>query len=110
MKKEYNLFSNLISQCIHATKENIDRDWATRGLIQWKNYLEKLERKPFSKLTTKEIIELEFTSELKEALRNIDKTVYGNQRDKKLYKSFQDIEDFTQHRFQMKIEKIKDGN
>ena len=109
LKKEYNLFSNLISECIHSTKENIDRAWATRGLIQWKNYLEKLERKPFSKLTTKEILELDFTSELKEALRNIDKSVYGNQRDEKLYKSFQDIEDFTQHRFQMKIESIKNG-
>ena len=109
LKKEYSLFSNLISQCINAIKENVDRNWATKGLVHWKNYLEKLEHKPFSKLTTKEILELEFTSELKEALRTIDKSVYGNQRDKELYKSFQDIEDFTQHRFQMKIESIKNG-
>ena len=109
LKKEYNHFSDLISQCIHATKENVDQDWATTGLIQWKNYFEKLEGKPISKLTTKEILELEFTSELKEALGNIDKSVYGNKRDTKLYKSFQDIEDFTQHRFNMKIDSIKNG-
>ena len=76
---------------------------------QWKNYLERLELQPFSKLTTKEILALEFTSELKEALRNIDRSVYGNHRDAELYKSFQDIEDFTQHRFHMKIEDIKNG-
>ena len=109
LKKEYNLFSNLISQCIQATRENVDRNWANKGLTQWKNYIEKLERKPFSKYTTKEILELDFTSELNEALRNIDKSVYGNKKDPKLYKSFQDIEDFTQHRFHMKIEVIKNG-
>ncbi len=109
LKKEYNLFSNLISQCIQATRENVDRDWANIGLTQWKNYIEKLECKPFSKYTTKEILELDFTSELNEALRNIDKSVYGNKKDPELYKSFQDIEDFTQHRFHMKIEVIKNG-
>ena len=109
LKKEYNLFSNLISQCIQATRENVDRNWANKGLTQWKNYLEKLEHKPFSKYTTKEILELDFTSELNEALRNIDKSVYGNINDPELYKSFQDIEDFTQHRFHMKIEVIKNG-
>ncbi len=109
LKKEYLLFSNFISQSIHALKENVERDRAAQGLAQWKNYLEKLERQPISKLTTKEILALEFTSELKEALRNIDKSVYGNQRNIELYKSFQDIEDFTQHRFHMKIEDIKNG-
>ena len=109
LKKEYGLFSNFISQSIGVLKENVDRDRAAQGLTQWKNYLEKLELQPFSKLTTKEILALEFTSELKEALRNIDKNVYGNHRDTELYKSFQDIEDFTQHRFHMKIEDIKNG-
>ena len=109
LKKEYGLFSNFISQSIHALKENVDRERAAQGLTQWKNYLERLELQPFSKLTTKEILALEFTSELKEALRNIDRSVYGNHRDTELYKSFQDIEDFTQHRFHMKIEDIKNG-
>ena len=109
LKKEYGLFSNFISQSIHALKENVDRERAAQGLTQWKNYLERLELQPFSKLTTKEILALEFTSELKEALRNIDRSVYGNHRDAELYKSFQDIEDFTQHRFHMKIEDIKNG-
>ena len=109
LEKEYRIFSNFISQSIQSLKKNVERDRAAQGLAQWKIYLEKLERQPFSKLTTKEILALEFTSELKEALRNIDNSVYGNQKNMELYKSFQDIEDFTQHRFQMKIEDIKNG-
>jgi hypothetical protein len=109
LKKEYGLFSNFISQSINVLKESVDRERAAQSLTQWKNYLERIELQPFSKLTTKEILALEFTSELKEALRNIDKNVYGNHRDPELYKSFQDIEDFTQHRFHMKIEDIKNG-
>jgi len=109
LKKEYGLFSNFISQSINDLKKNVDRERAAQSLTQWKNYLERIELQPFSKLTTKEILALEFTSELKEALRNIDKNVYGNFRDPELYKSFQDIEDFTQHRFHMKIEDIKNG-
>ena len=109
LKKEYGLFSNFISQSINVLKESVDRERAAQSLTQWKNYLERIELQPFSKLTTKEILALEFTSELKEALRNIDKNVYGNHRDPELYKSFQDIEDFTQHRFHMKIADIKNG-
>jgi len=109
LKKEYGLFSNFISQLINLLKESVDQERAAQGLAHWKNYLERLELQPFSKLTTKEILALEFTSELKEALQNIDKNVYGNQKDPELYKSFQEVEDFTQHRFHMKIEDIKNG-
>jgi hypothetical protein len=109
LKKEYGLFSNFISQLINLLKESVDQERAAQGLTHWKNYLERLELEPFSKLTTKEILALEFTSELKEALQNIDKNVYGNQKDPELYKSFQEVEDFTQHRFHMKIEDIKNG-
>ncbi len=109
LKKEYGLFSNFISQLINLLKESVDQERAAQGLTHWKNYLERLELQPFSKLTTKEILALEFTSELKEALQNIDKNVYGNQKDPELYKSFQEVEDFTQHRFHMKIEDIKNG-
>ena len=109
LKKEYGLFSNFISPLINLLKESVDQERAAQGLTHWKNYLERLELEPFSKLTTKEILALEFTSELKEALQNIDKNVYGNQKDPELYKSFQEVEDFTQHRFHMKIEDIKNG-
>ena len=109
LKKEYGLFSNFISQLINLLKESVDQERAAQGLTHWKNYLERLELEPFSKLTTKEILALEFTSELKKALQNIDKNVYGNQKDPELYKSFQEVEDFTQHRFHMKIEDIKNG-
>ncbi len=68
-----------------------------------------LEDKPYTKLTTKEIMMLEYTKELKETLRNIDRSVYGRVPNEELYKEFQAVEDFTQHRYSVITDQIKNG-
>jgi hypothetical protein len=110
MRKEYLHFSQKLTQDIQELKTSGNRETAEHTVGFWKNYLEKLESYPFSKLTTREILSLEHTKELSEALHNIDRSIYGNIEDKDLYKSFQSIEDFTQHRYQRKMQELKDGN
>lgn len=48
-----------------------------KALIAWKNYLERLENKPFTTFTTREISDTISDSSLSEALRETDKVIYG---------------------------------
>ncbi|MCF0072652.1 hypothetical protein LZD49_19385 [Dyadobacter sp. CY261] len=53
---------------------------AEKAIIIWKNYLERLEKKPFATYTTREIIDNMPDDELAEALKNMDSIVYGQGR------------------------------
>jgi hypothetical protein len=48
-----------------------------KALILWKNYLERLENKPFTTFTTREISDNISDESLSEALRETDKIIYG---------------------------------
>lgn len=107
LKKEYIAFSEQLTVNIRSLKQTPDQKIAELAVTQWKQFLEKLENRPFSKLTTKEIMSLDYTNELNGTLKNIDRCVYGGKTDTSLYKDFQSIEDFTQHRYSVIIDQIK---
>ena len=110
LKKEYEQFSYKITLHINKLKEAPEPQIAESALTDWKKYLERLEKVPYSKYTTKEILAYENNRELKDTLKIIDRTVYGKVAQKDIFKSFQDIEDFTQHRYSMALDRIKNGD
>ncbi len=57
---------------------------AEKAIIIWKNYLEKLERRPFATFTTREIIDSMPDPALAEALRNLDGMIYGQVKSSKM--------------------------
>jgi hypothetical protein len=62
-----------------AREKNNIKD-AEKAIIIWKNYLERLEKKPFATYTTREIIDNMPDDELADALKNMDSIVYGQGR------------------------------
>lgn len=62
-----------------AREKNNIKD-AEKAIIIWKNYLERLEKKPFATYTTREIMDNMPDDELAEALKNMDSIVYGQGR------------------------------
>ncbi len=110
LRKEYEQFSYKISLHINNLKEEPAPQVAENALSDWKKYLERLEKVPYSKFTTKEILAFDNNQELKDTLKIIDRTVYGKVEQKEIFKSFQDIEDFTQHRYTMALDRIKNGD
>ena len=50
---------------------------AEKAIIVWKNYLERLEKKPFATYTTREIMDNMPDDSLAEALKNMDGIIYG---------------------------------
>ncbi len=58
---------------------------AEKAIIIWKNYLEKLEKRPFATFTTREIIDSMPDPELAEALKNLDGMIYGQVKSNKMH-------------------------
>ena len=109
LKKHYLAFSQKLTEHIHALQKDPNESIAESGLILWKNYQEKLEKSPFSKYTTKDILSLDYTGVLEKPLKSIDRMVYGKKRTDSIHQDFQQIEDFTQHRYLKKVEEINNA-
>ncbi len=78
-------------------------------LNDWKNYMESLEREPYTKLTTKELISLHADQRLKENLRSIDRYIYGSLTDRPLYENFEKLLDFSRERYELRKEEVSHG-
>ncbi len=66
---------------------------AEKAIIIWKNYLEKLEKRPFATFTTREIIDSMPDPILAEALRNLDGMIYGQVKSSKMHDFLEVLKD-----------------
>ncbi len=110
LRRDYLKFNEKLSYYISKLKEDQSTLITEEAVSYWKKYCEKLEKEPFSKLTTSEILRYDYTGELSDALHSIDRSIYGGIIDHQIYKSFQSIEDFTQNRYDRKLEQLKHGD
>ena len=76
-------------------------------LAVWKRYLERLEKKPISKLTTKEILVLHNNGQLRDNLRLIDRSIYGGEKGNDLFSGFDYLMKFSIEIYEQKIKEIK---
>lgn len=109
LKKQYQQFSEIFGSYITKLKVDPAPELAEKALVSWKGYQQRLDKVPFSVMTTKEILNNEFTQEIESPLRSIDRVVYGKRIQEDIFQDFQQIEDFTQERYSKKVEEIKDG-
>lgn len=80
---------------------------AEDAFIFWKRYMEKLERIPYTKLTTKELSAYHKSTELQSAMRNMDKNIYGRFNKEEAYNDLLNLKTFAQDRYQAKAEEVK---
>ncbi|MEQ9100905.1 MAG: hypothetical protein RIF36_24550 [Imperialibacter sp.] len=109
MRKKYEKFSNSYTEQLRAIRSKSDIRDAEITLILWKTYLESLEKIPYTKLTTKEILKGEENPKLQTALKSIDRSIYGRINDKELFKQFEVLEDICQDKYNKKVEEVKHG-
>ncbi|MEM6522773.1 MAG: hypothetical protein AAF693_03230 [Bacteroidota bacterium] len=91
------------------SSENDEKEKAEKIILSWKKYLEKLENRPYTKSTTKEIISNYNFSHIADALQGIDRALYAPKRKAELSQSFKQLKDFSQKQFEHKIEEVKNG-
>lgn len=106
IKKQYDIFAN-------AYELNLRKDQnhqsANDALALWKGYLEKIEKAPFTSLTSKEILKIIPNDDLGKSLRNIDRAIYGGQSDDSTRNSLQSLKHFALTTYQTKINEIKNA-
>lgn len=109
IKQRHKKFTKRFFNLIRDISSNNPANTTEHVLAVWKNYLEKLEKKPISKLTTKEILVLHGNNELRENLRAIDRSIYGGEKGNDLFASFDYLMRFSVEVYNDKIREIKNG-
>jgi len=87
-------------------QNNLDFEYT---LFTWKKYMEKLEKSPYTKFTTKEIIQTYKDKSLVVALRTIDRAIYGGKEENEIKKRFEDLLSFSDQLYRKRLEKLKYG-
>lgn len=83
------------------SKTNIEK-----GLLLWKKYMSRLQKMPFNTMTTPEIFENIPNENLEEALKEVDKSIYGNSVSPNLNNSFLVLENIANQYYQLKKKEI----
>jgi hypothetical protein len=78
-----------------------------KALFLWKYYLENLERKPYTKLTTRETITLERDEQLGKSLHLLDQAIYGSNTS--VIKPLEHLQQIAHDRFTKIIEEVAHG-
>lgn len=107
MKRTHRKFIERFFNLMRDVSGNNPNNSPEHVLAVWKRYLERLEKKPISKLTTKEILVLHNNDQLKEKLRLIDRSIYGGQKGIDLFAAFDYLMKFSIEIYKQKIKEIK---
>lgn len=79
LERKYQQFVQVFSRQAEEVSQAFSREKTESALSIWKKYLEQLERKPYTKLTTREVVKMDGDVELGNSLAAIDNAIYGNQ-------------------------------
>ncbi|MBA4055440.1 MAG: hypothetical protein C0490_12060, partial [Marivirga sp.] len=81
---------------------------STEGALSlWKKYMEQLEARPYTKLTTRETMKMENNESLGKNLHAIDRAIYGHNI--QVVESLENLKKFADQRFVQKLEEVKHG-
>ena len=108
MSKNYEAFRVKFENSV----EKLDNDFSPKSveasLFIWKNYLETLLSKPYTKYTSKEIKTIENSEELGHALSEIDRMIYGHERGNP-HAPFAGLKAYVHQQFERKKEEVAHG-
>lgn len=102
-------FTARFGEAIAALKTHPDQKHSEEALVLWKRYMERLDRTPYTKMTTREIAQLPSGEPLRDDLRAIDRSIYGKAMNGELIGHFEQLQQHTNVRFQQRIDEIKHG-
>ena len=88
----------------NSTQHDIER-----VLKFWKEYMERLESIPYTKLTTKELVEIQQNASLEETLKSIDRSIYSKIKVDVLQDDFDFLKDYSTDRYNHVTEVIKNA-
>lgn len=105
--REHEIFINNFDVCHQALKQVFNQKQAEHLLFLWKKYMESIDTKPYTKMTSRETERLLQNSGLGQQLRLLDASIYGNNQEIEQPAAF--LREHAMHTFQQKIEQVKHG-
>jgi hypothetical protein len=107
MQKAHQKFLEIFNQQVDSVKTAFSSVTTESALSQWKKYMEQLEARPYTKLTTKETLLMENNELLGRNLHTVDAAIYGH--DTSVVESLESLRNFADRRFVQKLEEVKHG-
>lgn len=107
LQKRYDQFAADYSVTLEKFSTDFSPSTAEAVMTVWKRYLEELEKIPFTKLTTRETVNLVKEPALEQSLRLIDRTIYGHNTT--TVEPFDHLRSFADRKFQKKLEELRNG-
>jgi ABC-type multidrug transport system fused ATPase/permease subunit len=107
LQKSHSKFIQAFTDQFQQLSTIFSSEKAETAISLWKKYLEQLEKRPYTKLTTRETIEMEPNEKLAINLKMIDRAIYGNQTS--VNEPLEVLKNFAEERFQIKLEEVKNG-
>ncbi len=77
MQKAHELFLSRFNAAANAVTTDFSPKKAEVVLLVWKHYMEYLNRRPYTKMTTRETVRVEKDQQLASSLRRLDASIYG---------------------------------
>lgn len=107
LQKAFEEFLARFSEPVRSLSGGFDRKVAESALLIWKGYMENLERFPYTKSTSREILRNTSDPALGKALQTIDRGIYGGISAP--VDAFRELENYSRSRFLKMEEKVKHG-
>lgn len=107
LQKSHLKFMDAFTDHFQQLNNIFSSERAEATISLWKKYLEQLEQRPYTKLTTRETLEMEPNEKLGNNLKMIDRAIYGNQTS--VNEPLEELKKFAEERFLKKLEEVKNG-
>lgn len=107
MSKAHKQFLESYNRQMETLKAAFSSAHAEHALVEWKQYMEKLESRPYTKLTTPETTALVGDAVLGKNLHSIDGAIYGHNTS--VIEPLENLRQIADERFAKKLEEVKHG-
>ena len=107
MSKAHIQFLETYNRQVETIKSAFSSTQTEYALAHWKKYMEALEARPYTKLTSRETSQLENNETLGKNLHSIDGAIYGHNTT--VVESLENLKHYADQKFAKKLEEVKHG-
>lgn len=107
LQRRYEKFSRAYAERLRRYEAGDPMVKPDELLLHWKAYLEELEKKPYTKLTSQEIADLNMDQKYwLQVLRPIDRSIYGYHEGEDLQQSLTQLQELAKHKFETRKQEV----
>jgi len=107
LRREYDRFNSQFNTSLHSIGMEQSIQAAEHSIVLWKRYLETLENKPYTKLTSRETFRLIPNEQIRQSLQGIDRMLYANASAD--VQPFEHLRSYADEAFHKKVKEVSHG-